>query len=53
MHFNGGRKMLSSDVKILNVTGKKVWRWQLHPTLNFMQLTPCLKMGMDFKGIRK
>ena len=33
--------MLSSDVKILNVTGMKVWRWQfIRPTLNFMQLTP-------------
>ena len=34
--------MLSSDVKILNVTGMKVWRYQLRPTLNFMQLTPGL-----------
>ena len=32
--------MLSSDFKILNVTGLKVWRKQLRPTLNFMQLIP-------------
>ena len=32
--------MLSSDVKILNVIGLKVWRCQSRPTLNFMQLTP-------------
>ena len=32
--------MLLSGVKILNVTGMKVWHYQLCATLNFMQLTP-------------
>ena len=32
--------MLLSDIRILNVTGLKVWCKQLRQTFNFMQLTP-------------
>ena len=33
--------MLSSDVKILNVTGMKVWRWQLTRDVKFYATHPC------------
>ena len=48
--LSGGRKCYLSNVKILNVTGIRVWRWQLRPTLNFMQLTPGLKMTLNLRS---
>ena len=44
--------MLSLDVKILNVTGLKVWRWQLRPTLNFMQLIPGFSSLVSLPGAK-